>query len=128
MKQPFNFLEVISSLKENELISRVEIKTIDEVHESGIYKIRCRLIPSKYKLDIRYLKTKEQVLYSYQLFSNTPVIRWDNSPHYPKLKTHPHHFHTHDGKIIESELIDNVIVDIKNILHEITKFIVKHEC
>ncbi|MFQ5688486.1 MAG: hypothetical protein ACE5GV_17705 [Candidatus Scalindua sp.] len=46
MNQTFNFLEVISSLEESKLVSRVEIKTIDEIHESGIYKIRCRLIPS----------------------------------------------------------------------------------
>jgi len=64
VKQPFNFLEVISSLKESELISRVEIKTIDEIHESGIYKVRCSLIPSKYKLEIRFVKTQEQILYA----------------------------------------------------------------
>ncbi len=46
VNQTFNFLEIISYLKESKLVSRVEIKTIDEVHESGIYKIRCRLIPS----------------------------------------------------------------------------------
>lgn len=127
MSQTFNILEVIACLKESELVSKVEIKTIDEIHESGIYKIRCRLIPSKYKLEFRFVKTKGHILYSYQLFSNTPIIRWDNSPHYPKIKTHPHHFHAHDGKIIESELTGNIIMDIKDILHEITKFIIKYE-
>ena len=128
MKQPFNFLELISSLNESELISRVEIRTIDEIHESGIYKVRCSLIPSKYKLEIRLVKTKEQILYSYQLFSNAPIIRWDNSPHYPKIKTHPHHFHASEGDIIESELTGNVIMDIKKVLSKIMKVIVKYEC
>lgn len=113
MKYQFNFLEVVSLLKENELISKIEIKTIDEIHESGIYKIRCRLIPAKYKLDIRFVITKEQILYSYQLFSNMPIIRWDNSPHYPKIKTHPNHFHTNNGNITESELTGNVIKDLR---------------
>jgi len=128
VNQTFNFLEVISSLKESKLVSRVEIKTIDEIHESGIYKIRCKLIPSKYKIELQFVKAKEQILYSYQLFSKTPIIRWDNSPHYSKIKTHPHHFHAHDGKIIESELMGNVITDIKKVLSAITKVIVKHEC
>ena len=61
MNQTFNFLEVISYLKESKLVSRVEIKTIDEIHESGIYKIRCRLIPSKYKLELRFVKAKGQI-------------------------------------------------------------------
>lgn len=39
MKQPFNYLEIISILKESELVSRVEIKTVDEIYDSGIYKI-----------------------------------------------------------------------------------------
>ncbi len=68
MNQTFNFLEVIASLKESKLVSRVEIKT------------------------------------------------------------HPHYFHAHDGKLIESELIGNVITDIKKVLSAITKVIVKHEC
>lgn len=113
MNQPFNYLEIISTLKESELVSRVEIKTIDEIYDSGIYKIRCSLIPSKYKLEIRFVKTKEQILYAYQLFSNAPIIRWDNSPHYPKIKTHPHHFHTNDGDVVESELTGDVIADLK---------------
>lgn len=128
MKQPFNYLEIISILKESELVSRVEIKTVDEIYDSGIYKIRCSLIPSKYKLEIRFVKTKEQILYAYQLFSNAPIIRWDNSPHYPKIKTHPHHFHTNDGDVVESELTGDVIADLKKALSEVSKVIVKYEC
>ncbi|MCR4342884.1 MAG: hypothetical protein NUV40_03215 [Patescibacteria group bacterium] len=45
-----------------------------------------------------------------------------------EIKTHPHHFHAHNGKIIESELKGNVIMDIKKVLSVITKIIVKHEC
>ena len=128
MKQPFNYLEVISILKESELVSKVEIKTVDEIYNSGIYKIRCNLIPSKYKLEIRFVITKGQILYAYQLFSNVPIIRWDNSPHYPKIKTHPRHFHTNDGVVVKSELTGDVIADLKKVLSEISKVIVKYEC
>lgn len=127
MKQSFSFHEVIVSLKESELVSRVEIKTIDELHERGIYKVRCRLIPSKFKLEIRFVKTQVQILYSYQLFSNVPIIRWDNSPHYPKIKTYPHHFHANDGTITESDLTGNVAPDIKKVLSQITKVILQDE-
>lgn len=127
MKQSFSFHEVILSLKESEFVSRVETKTIDEIHERGIYKVRCSLTPSKYKLEIRFVKTQVQILYSYQLFSNEPIIRWDNSPHYPKIKTYPHHFHSKDGTITESELTGNVVPDIKIVLSQITKVILQDE-
>ena len=89
--------------------------------------MRCSLTPSKYKLEIRFVKTQVQILYSYQLFSNEPIIRWDNSPHYPKIKTYPHHFHSKDGTITESELTGNVVPDIKIVLSQITKVILQDE-
>ena len=119
MKQKFDFHGVISTLRASDLISRVEIKDVDEIKGKGIYKVRCNLIPSRYKLEIRFLRTEKEILYSYQLFTDQPIIRWDNAPHYPKIKTYPHHFHTKDGNIVESKLKGNVIEDIHEILSTI---------
>lgn len=127
MSQRFNVREVISLLRESGIISKVEIKTFDEIKGRGVYKIRCNLIPSKYKLEIKLVNMKNQILYSYQLFCETPIIRWDNSPHYPDIKSYPHHFHTKDSSVIDSELTGNVLKDLKIILSLIKRAIIDYE-
>lgn len=117
--QLFNIREIISLLRKSGFVSKVEIKTFDEIKERAVYKIRCNLLPSKYKLEIRFVRMKEQILYSYQLFSEIPIIRWDNAAHYPNMKTYPHHFHTKDGIVTDSELTGNVIEDLKKVLSAI---------
>ena len=63
MKHELNFRKIISLLRKSDIISKIEIKTLDEIKGRGIYKIRCNLIPSKYKLEIRFVHMKEQILY-----------------------------------------------------------------
>lgn len=127
MKQEFDFHKVISTLRKSRIVSNIEIKTVDEIKGRGIYKVRCGLIPSKYKLEIRFVRIEEQILYSYQFFSDIPIIRWDNSPHYSKIKTYPHHFHARDGMVIDSELGGNVVEDLETILSLIETFITDYE-
>lgn len=112
MKQAFNFSKVVIALSKSKLVSRIEVKEIDAVRTRGVYKIRCALLPSKYKLELRFVQTETEILYSYQFFIDKPIARWDNAPHYPEIKTYPHHYHTIDNKVIESDLKGNVIKDI----------------
>jgi len=67
MPHRFDISRIIALLKKNPLISKVEILMLDEVERRGFYKLRCTLIPSKYKLDIKYMKAENNFLYSYQL-------------------------------------------------------------
>jgi len=127
LKFQFDFHQVISILKKSDIISKIEIKTIDEIKGRGIYKVRCNLIPSKYKLEIKFVRTENELLYSYQLFSDKPIIRWDNAPHYPKIKTYPHHFHKKDGNITESELKGNVNEDLAMVLSMIKNVLAEYE-
>ena len=126
MKQKFDFHKVISILRTSDIISKVEIKDVDEIKGRGVYKIRSNLIPSKYKLEMRFIQTEEEILYSYQFFTDRPIMRWDNAPHYPKIKTYPHHFHMKDGNIIESELKGNVIEDLQEVLSAIKNVLKEH--
>lgn len=116
MKQEFDFSKIIIALNESKIVSRVEIKEIDEVRGRGVYKIRCVLLPSRYKLEMRFVQTETEILYSYQLFSDKPIIRWDNASHYPEIKTYPHHFHTEENKVIVSDLKGDVIEDLQTVL------------
>ena len=62
MKQKFDFHKVISILRTSDIISKVEIKDVDEIKGRGIYKIRSNLIPSKYKLEMRFKGGQGDVL------------------------------------------------------------------
>lgn len=123
MLQKFDFYKVTSILRSSNIVSKIEIQNVDEIKGRGVYKIRCNLIPSRYKLQLRFVRTEEDILYSYQVFTDKPIVRWDNAPHYPKIRTHPHHFHTKDGNIIESKLNSNVIEDLQDVLSAIKKAI-----
>ena len=125
MRQKLKIDKILLILKKSSIISKIEIITFDEIAEKSVYKIRCRLIPSKYKLDIRFIQTEKEILYSYQLFTDRPIARWDNAPHYPDIKTYPHHFHSKEGNVIESELrgvasedLRIVLSTVRNILGE----------
>ena len=83
MKQEFDFSEAISILRASDIISKIEIKNVDEIKGRGIYKVRCNLIP--------------------------------------------HHFHTKDGNIIDSELRGNVIEDLQKVLSTVKNAIKERE-
>ena len=63
--------------------------------------------------------SKKKYKYHFRRFDNSMVFRYDNTPHYPKISTFPHH--KHEKNIIikseEPELIW-VIQEIKNITNE----------
>lgn len=63
--------------------------------------------------------------YAYQLFSHdATVLRWDNAPHYPHLKTNfPHHFHDEQGQIVPSSLRGDPLQDLPVVLAEIERYI-----
>jgi len=79
-------------------------------------KIRAHL-PDDYILDIYYNATLQK--YSYTIVKqNKRIIGWDNAPHHKHVKTHPHHFHTLEGNIIQSKMKGNPTKDIASILRE----------
>ncbi len=114
MLHKLDIFKIASALRKLRYVSRVEILLIDEISERGFYKIRCTLVPSKYKLDIKYIKTEKEFLYSYQIYDYKAIARWDNEPHYPHIESHPHHFHYKD-KVSLSKLTGNPMHDIKKI-------------
>jgi hypothetical protein len=63
--------------------------------------------------------------YAYQLFSlGNALLRWDNAPHHPYLKTNfPHHFHDDQGRTVPSVLQGDPLRDLPVVLAEIEQFI-----
>ena len=122
MPHRLDISRIIALLKKNPLISKVEILMLDEVERRGFYKLRCTLISSKYKLDIKYFKTENYFFYSYQLFANRDVARWDNEPHYPNLRNYPHHYHYQEN-VSASEFSGEPIEDIKKVFSLVSEII-----
>ena len=114
MPHKFDVFKIITVLRKISIVSNVETLLIDEIEHRGFYKLRCTLIPSKFKLDIKFISIEEDILYSYQLYTDKAIARWDNEPHYPDLNNYPHHFH-YKEKIEASLLSGNPIQDVKKV-------------
>ena len=115
--------KVLAFLKENPIVSQITDISIDKTIERGVYKIICHLIPSKYKLQIKLIITPEYLIYSYQLFTHNPLLRWDNAPHFPNISTYPHHFHNEKGKIVNSKLTGDIESDLSIVFIKIQNYI-----
>lgn len=96
-----------------------QIVMADEAMHRSVYRIRCQLLRPAYQLDIRLIQTDDELIYSYQLFTDTPLVRWDNAPHFPALPTFPHHLHDETGMVGDSPLSGNPLQDLPYILHEV---------
>ena len=75
------------------LITSWQVLIADEAARRAMYKVRCQLLRPAYRLEIRLIQTEADLLYSYQLFTDYPILRWDNAPHCPSLRCFPHHQH-----------------------------------
>jgi len=64
--------------------------------------------------NIKYISTEKDILYSYQLYTDKAIARWDNEPHYPGFNNYPHHFHYKEN-IGASVLSGNPIHDVNKI-------------
>jgi len=87
-----------------------------------MYKIRCDL-PKGYSSQIRLRLRAGTTEYSYQLFTNKPILRWDNAPHHPSLARFPHHFHDDTDATYPSNLSGDPLADLSAVLTEIVAYI-----
>ncbi len=115
--------KIVEHLKSIEIISSIQVVFLDDSLQRSLCKIRCSLLPSLYKLDVRLIQTENEIIYSYQLFHNQPIIRWDNAPHFPSVTTFPHHFHDQNERIKTSNLMGDIIEDIDYVLGEIKRLL-----
>ena len=124
MPAKLNLRKIFAKLDSSSIIVKREVLIADEITERSIYKIRCQLLLSKYQFEIRFIQTEGEMFYSYQLFTDHPIIRWDNAPHFPKVETFPHHFHNLRGQVKNSELKGVPEKDLSLVLDRIVEFLI----
>lgn len=104
------------------------IRVVEYEVDAGVvlmYKVRCDL-PKGYSFQVRLRLWQGALSYSYQLFTDRPVLRWDNAPHYPGLANFPHHFHDDTETRHASTLVGNPLTDLPTILPVITEYMDRH--
>ncbi len=108
--------QLLICLRTHPLVKDVRLLNYDETPTGKLeVKIRCRLI-QKFQLQIWLHYEPAFQDYAYQLFTERPILRWDNAPHYPDQATAPHHFHNEQGKVLDSPLSGNVLDDLNLVL------------
>jgi Family of unknown function (DUF6516) len=94
----------------------IDSDAIDE--ENFLLKIRCELT-SGYTFQIRLRAVTGHIRYSYQEFTDRPLRRWDNAPHFPHLPSFPHHYHDSQGNLAASMLTGEPMMDLQQVLYDL---------
>lgn len=112
-------------LSASDLITSWQVLVEDEAADRALCRIRCQLLRPAYRLEIRLIQTENETIYSYQLFKDQPIIRWDNAPHFPAVQSFPHHIHEESGEVKESLLTGDALQDLPHILEQVRAFLAK---
>ena len=90
--------------KESELLSCPFLTSLDfhsEIIDTNFGYFKAKLIFSNnsklFLFELTEIKNEKQHVekyrYHYQDSEEKLIFRWDNAPHFPKMKSFPHHFH-----------------------------------
>ena len=118
--------KLVDRLRMHPLIKDVRLLNYDETPTGKLeLKIRCRLA-KPFQLQIWLHHEAAFQDYAYQLFTDQPILRWDNAPHYPHQATAPHHFHDEQGSVLDSPLSGQVMADVEVVLSSIETWFLQH--
>lgn len=110
-------LSDVDVLRTSAIVKRIVSVKFDGIADSYVLKVRVEL-KNNWVMDYWEHKTLQLRRYSFHIFrDNKIVVRWDNSPHYPKVKTFPHHRHV-GKKVQESEemTVQKVLVELHKMI------------
>jgi hypothetical protein len=91
----------------------VETKSFSDVKFH--FKIRAALVDGA-QFQARIYSNAEHIDYAYQLFTDRPLLRWDNKEEFRDLTSFPHHYHDEGGAIHPSPLTGDVARDLTAVL------------
>ncbi len=86
------------------------------------FKIRAEFIGGN-KFQARIYYNRGHIDYAYQLFTDVPLLRWDNKEEFRYLKTYPHHHHDEQGNVKPSPLTGDPLGDVEVVLQEVSTFL-----
>ena len=99
-----------------------EVETREFSTDQFFFKVRAQLTGGS-KLQVRIYYNRGHIDYAYQLFTEAPLLRWDNKEEFRHLSTYPHHHHNAEGGVSPSPLKGDPLQDIQIVLEEVAKLI-----
>ncbi len=87
-------------------------------------KIRAAL-EGEYEFQVRIYYNRGHIDYAYQLFTDVPLLRWDNKEEFSHLETYPHHHHDTEGCVHSSPLTGEPMQDVEIVLQAVRAFLGK---
>lgn len=118
--------ELLARLRREPILS--EVRLIDsETIDDTTFSFKVRATVKWANLQIRFLSDETFTRYSFQLYGEGPLLRWDNTPHYPALPNFPHHFHDADNVVQASTLTGHLLTDTEIVLAEVKQYVVTHD-
>jgi hypothetical protein len=98
--------------------SIVDVETQVFSDEQFLVKVRAQVREGRF-LQVRIYHNRGHSDYSYQLFADRPLTRWDNKEDCPGLENYPHHRHLPNGAIEPSQLQGDPILDLPIVAQEV---------
>ena len=122
---PFLIGTLVTILQAHSLCQKANVVETKEFSADQFFlKLRADL-KKEYKLQVRIYYNRGHVDYAYQLFTDVPLLRWDNKEEFSHLKTYPHHHHDKQGNVHPSSLIGEPTKDIEIVLKEVEAFLLE---
>ena len=109
-----NVQDILDALSSSEIVEEIAVKVL--VQEPGRQALRAvASLKGGYVLHINEALGRDFRHYSYHVQKEGKMVRrWDNAPHWPDMKTFPHHLH------LESEMnaLECQEVFVEDVLNE----------
>ena len=99
-----------------ETVAVVETKEFSP--DQFFFKVRAAL-GGEVRFQVRIYYNRGHIDYAYQLFTDVPLLRWDNKEEFRHLETYPHHHHDVEGHVHTSPLIGEPVQDIGVVLQAV---------
>jgi len=114
---------LVTTLQVHQLCRKVKVVETKQFSSDQFFlKIRAEMT-GEYRLQIRVYYNHGHTDYAYQLFTDLPLMRWDNKEEFRHLVSYPHHHHDEKGGIKQSALTGDPVRDIAIVLKEISGYI-----
>lgn len=110
-------LSDIAILRSSEIVKRIVSTKFDGVADTYILKVRAELTNGWF-IECWEHKTPRLKRYSFHIFKDGKmIIRWDNAPHYPRIRGFPHHKHIGERVVGSDEMTARkVLAELENMI------------
>ena len=114
-----NVQDIIDALSSSDIVEMIAVTVL--VQEPGRQALRATAsLKGGYVLHINEALGRGFRRYSYHIQNGGRMVqRWDNAPHWPDMKTFPHHLHRDSEKnVLECRevFVEDVLIEIEAII------------